>query len=121
MPLTFHLDHRNPQVLLATNGPHDVAVTRLHHHARSYAYGYYGSGPADLALTLLNHLWPAEGHLADVPVHGGRVRQEVWLLHQAFKRAFLASLDQEQAYDLEAAPMRAWLQAQRAVLVSSTR
>lgn len=121
MPLTFHLDHRQSQVLLATNGPQDVAVIRLHYHARSYAYGYHGSGPADLALTMLNHLWPADGHFTDVPVHGGRVRQEVWLLHQNFKRAFLASLDQEQAHDLDAAPMRAWLEAERAGITSSAR
>jgi len=120
MPLTFHLDHTHPQVLLATAGPHNVTVTRLHYHARSYAYGYHGSGPADLALTILNHLWPADGQITDVPVHGGRVRQEVWRLHQAFKRTFIAPLAQEEAHDLEAAPMREWLKAALANLTPST-
>lgn len=73
--------------IVATNVPHLV----IHHSPTGYEFGYSGSGPADLALNIV------EAALNRLDWHGGRIKcydgdcfQLSWNLHQDFKSQFIA-------------------------------
>jgi hypothetical protein len=93
MPIEQHgimLRRRDQQT--ATNVPHLVT----HHSPTGYAWGYSGSGPADLALNILAWLLRREGyHGETVPCYEGHCFRLAWDLHQAFKRDAIATCDRE--------------------------
>lgn len=70
--------------LIGRPQPHPLHHVKL--HSEGFEWGYSGSGPADLALSIL------ADHLGERPsrrqLHHGECR--CWPLHQAFKRAFIA-------------------------------
>ena len=95
MPIEQHgivLRRRDQQT--ATNVPHLVT----HHSPAGYAWGYGGSGPADLALNILEWLLRREGYRGEtVPCVAGRCFSLAWDLHQAFKRDVIAACHHEDA------------------------
>jgi len=105
------------------NGPvlvyeDDHAPYRLRHmivHSPSgMARGFSGSGPADLALSILADYL---GEAAQVPAHeryDHAIAEEIqqtraWARHQEFKRQFIAPLDQGAGWTLTDAEVRDWL------------
>lgn len=79
---------------VATNVPHVVT----HHSPTGFEFGYGGSGPADLALNIL------EVVLHDIGYKGAITKDTwkkepcfklAWSLHQAFKWDFVANMDRQ--------------------------
>lgn len=72
----------------------NVPVSCLHHSPDGFEWGYGGSGPADLALNILDYAIKKLGLVEQVPVHCfiGECSGEAWLLHQGFKGQFIAAV-----------------------------
>lgn len=81
----------------------------VHHSPDGYEWGYGGSGPADLALNILAHCLPVGcDRQPALRLFEGDCSQIAWLLHQEFKRHFLAGM----AFEGDTIPGRAvdsWL------------
>ncbi len=84
------------------------------HSPSGMAWGYGGSGPADLGLSILaDHLGEADA----IPAHqryNHDIAREIqrtraWMLHQDFKWRFIAPLDQGAGWTITAAAIDAWL------------
>lgn len=95
-----------------TNVPHLVT----HHSPDGYEIGYQGSGPADLALNLCEYVVTALGH------EGPRIRcwrgtcyEAAFLIHQDFKRKFIAPLPKEGG-TLAYGEVEQWIEAELAAL-----
>jgi hypothetical protein len=97
---------RHPDGTVVTNVPHLVAE----HSPTGYEFGYGGSGPADLALNVVEAL------LRDVGFAG--VRMACWRgscfrlsyqVHQRFKRKFIEPMDRDGGR-IPRAEMVRWLQ-----------
>lgn len=97
----------------------NIARLHRHHSATGFEIGYPGRGPAELALNILAHFIPAppdprpmldaelprvldwdiwedwhDRERGRVQLHDGTyVHRDVWVLHQAFKREFIATMD----------------------------
>jgi hypothetical protein len=83
----------------------------LHHvalHSQGFEWGYGGSGPADLALSIL------ADHLGERPtkhqLHHGQAKS--WRYHQAFKRAFISGADRR-GFTITSEQIAAWLAKQQ--------
>lgn len=75
-----------------SNVPHRVA----HHSPSGYEWGYGGSGPADLALNIIEAALVAMGHNGRrVDCWRGDCFRLSWALHQNFKRKFLEGLPRD--------------------------
>ena len=96
MPLEQHgIVLRRMDQQTSTNVPHLV----IHHSPTGYAWGYGGSGHADLARNILEWLLRQEGYRGEtVPCVAGRCFRLAWDLHQAFKRDVIAACDHEAAH-----------------------
>ena len=78
-----------------TNVPHLV----VHHSPTGYEWGYGGSGPADLALNILEwHLRRERYRGETLPCFEGRCFRLAWHLHQDFKRDVIAACGRQEAH-----------------------
>ncbi len=82
----------------------------VHHSPTGFEWGYGGSGPADLALSILTLVIGAEPETVDL-FEGGACGTLAWQLHQAFKRDYVASFEHE-AWSLRVGLIRKWITAQ---------
>ncbi len=74
----------------------NVPRTVVHHSPTGYEWGYEGSGPADLALNILNQAVPPRSDGLDpVKCFQGEVSVTAWLLHHDFKAEVLARIPPE--------------------------
>ncbi len=89
------------------------------HSPSGMSWGFHGSGPTDLALSILaNYL----GEAAAIPAHerydhdiaDGIQETGAWLLHQDFKRDFVATLPQDRNVTIDGRAIEAWLAPRRA-------
>lgn len=69
----------------------------VYHSPTGIAWGYSGSGPADLALDILGMVVPPP---------------EAWRLHHEFKAEFLAPLDMKQGHVIRAEVVIEWVRNQ---------
>jgi len=77
-----------------TNIPHIV----IHHSPTGFEWGYGGSGPADLALNICEIVLNKLGYEGErVKCYEGDCWDKAWLLHQEFKRQFVATADRDNA------------------------
>lgn len=77
---------------IETNVPHRV----IEHSPTGYEWGYHGSGPADLALNILESALRAMGHDGQrQECWRGSCYRLAWTLHQDFKREFIVTLPHE--------------------------
>ena len=82
-----------------------------HHSPAGFECGYGGSGPADLALSILAAFVPVEkGERGERLFAGQRCSRFAWAHHQAFKWEFIACLPREGGV-IRAADIRAWIEA----------
>ncbi len=76
-----------------------VSFNGLHHSPNGFSWGYAGSGPADLALSILAHTmkdtWPD--------------RRKAWPLHQQFKLDVIAALPIDQDFEISQLAVREWI------------
>jgi len=80
---------------VATNVPRTIT----YHSPDGFEFGYGGSGPADLALNIVEfflHELGFEGERTP-PITNGSCFLKAWDLHQPFKREFIASADRNGA------------------------
>jgi len=83
------------------------------HSPDGFEWGYGGSGPADFALNILHLFLPPRGDgLSREKLFRGECSREAWLLHQDFKREFIASLPPEGG-TIKGDVIRAWIAANR--------
>lgn len=74
-----------------TNVPHLV----VHHSPTGFEFGYGGSGPADLALNVCQwYLESTHYQGAKTQCFDGNCFSLAWVLHQDFKRTFIANAPQ---------------------------
>jgi hypothetical protein len=96
------------QGVCCTNVPHLVT----HHSPSGYSWGYGGSGPADLALNILEWVLREDGHQGPrVRCFEGECFVRAWHLHQPFTWTFLAPLPPAGG-TLPLAAIRQWLAGQ---------
>ncbi len=107
-PLESGLVLRRDDQGVWTNCPHIV----IHHSPTGFEFGYGGSGPADLALNVVEVLLNRLGH--DGPrmkCFDGECFERAYELHQGFKWAFIASASREGAR-IPYQEMVDWIEAQ---------
>lgn len=75
------------------NSETNVPWSVISHSPDGFEWGYGGSGPADLALNILNAFVPPgqDGHMP-VECHRGRCSWTAMRLHQDFKRTFIVGM-----------------------------
>ena len=97
------------------DGALQATVAHLAHHSPSgFECGYGGSGPADLALSILAAFLPAQTDgSAERLYRGVRCSRFAWMYHQQFKWEFIATLPKEGGV-IRAADIREWILARMA-------
>lgn len=86
-----YIFQRGPDGTVYTNVPHHVT----HHSPSGFEWGYGGSGPADLALCLLQDALTRMDYADPMPpidCYAGRCMSLAWRLHQPFKWAFISPM-----------------------------
>jgi hypothetical protein len=99
--------------LIATIGDKDLPH-RMHHSPTGFGCGYAGSGPADLALSILDAALPDDGATATIWAKK-RVNASAWYLHQAFKFDVVAAWPTEGG-QITVGEVRRWAEAKIAEL-----
>ena len=93
------MDQLGAVMLAGDNGFYytNVPVNCLHHSPDGFSWGYNGSGPADLALNILETAVHILNMAEQVPVecYAGKCSGEAWLLHQSFKHEYIAKVPDE--------------------------
>ncbi len=91
-PVTVGIIIQRKQGKVYTNVPH----TCVSHSPTGYEFGFEGSGPADLALNILEAVLKSKKHHgARMACYAGTCFTLAFRLHQDFKRAHVALLDQD--------------------------
>lgn len=84
--LVLQRDGDDDHAIVRTNVPHLV----VHHSPDGYEFGYGGSGPADLALNVLQFYLKSMSYEGEMTrCFDGDCYSLAWVLHQEFKRAFI--------------------------------
>lgn len=91
----------------------NLAQRVVWHSPTGFECGYGGSGPADLALNVLNELVPPRSDGCEPePCFRGECSRTAARLHQDFKRAFIACMDSEGG-TVPIETIRTWLEQQQ--------
>lgn len=93
------------------------AITHIRHHSPDgFEWGYGGSGPADLALSILAYCLPVgcDG-LAPVRLWRGECSQVAYDLHQKFKEAWIAPVPFA-GWEFQGSMLDQWIDDQLALL-----
>lgn len=85
----------------------------VHHSPTGFEWSYGGSGPADLALSILSYVIGDEQETVEI-FDGGRVGCLAWLLHQQFKWDFVATWPREGGWAISVGEVRRWIARQPA-------
>lgn len=90
----------------------------VHHSPSGFEVGYGGSGPADLALSILNdHLERTGYEGKHVGVYSGMCLHAAYALHQDFKWEVIANFDRrEREWIIRAETVAAFVEAHRSTL-----
>ncbi len=103
----------SPRMKVVTNVP----CTVVHHSPTGYEFGFGGSGPADLALNILNLFVPPEADgLRPVKCYRHTASRTAWQLHQSFKWKFIGPLPEEGGV-LPGTLIRAWIAEQQPAIL----
>jgi hypothetical protein len=86
--LVLQRDGNDDHSVVKTNVPHLV----VHHSPTGFEFGYGGSGPADLALNVCQAYLNSIDYTGEkMQCFDGNCWSLAWVLHQEFKRTFIAS------------------------------
>lgn len=110
--------HRDVRIWRDVDGTLKANVRHLAHHSPSgFECGYGGSGPADLALSILEAFVPAAGGDSSETLYKGqRCSRFAWAHHQAFKGEVIAKLSREGGA-LRAADILTWIKGREAGII----
>lgn len=93
---------------VVTNVQHIVK----HHSPTGFEFGYAGSGPADLALNILEHVLLRQGYQGPrTKCFDGECFSLAYSLHQDFKWQFIAGLDRQEGGKIEYQTIVNWIEA----------
>jgi hypothetical protein len=107
-----YLWQRGPAGRVLTNVPHRV----VSHSPSGFEFGFGGSGPADLALNVLEDFFSRHGYTGPrTECYDGSCFAVAWTLHQDFKATWIAGCDQEEGGGVSFEDIRTWLRARRAM------
>ena len=99
---------RDEEGTVRANVPH-----LAHHSPSGFEFGYGGSGPADLALSILAAFVPVRaGESTERLYQGRRCSLFAWQYHQEFKREFIAPMTTEGGL-IASQDIRAWIDSRR--------
>lgn len=82
----------------------------VHHSPTGFEWGYGGSGPADLALSILSFVIGPERQTVGI-YEGKTCGAQAWLLHHSFKRDVVAGFDRDR-WAISVGQVRQWIAAQ---------
>lgn len=85
---------------------HVYLLPHVVHHSSGLSWGYGGSGPADLALSILADHFDEKPSRSEIR-HGNC---ECWGPHQEFKWAYIASKPQYKDFEITSSEIEAWLE-----------
>lgn len=98
---------RTPEGGVITNVPLRV----VHHSPGGFEFGYGGSGPADLALNILEAMFrdhiPFRGR--NTRCYKGQCLATAWNLHQDFKWKFIGGIDRETGGVIPFEDVKGWI------------
>lgn len=77
----------------------------VHHSPDGFEWGYGGSGPADLSLSILAAVLGPEPE--QVKIFSGSCGRRAWMLHQQFKREFVATWGDD--WQITVGAVRSWI------------
>ena len=89
-----YIMRRSARGVVYTNVPHHV----VHHSPSGYEWGFMGSGPADLALNMVQDALIRMDYKDPYPpvdCYQGQCMSLAWRLHQRFKEAFIGKLPRD--------------------------
>ena len=102
--LVLQRDGDDDHAIVRTNVPHLV----VHHSPNGFEFGYGGSGPADLALNVCQVYLNSIGYQGEkTECFDGACWSVAWILHQDFKRDFIASAPHK-GISIPMAEIKAW-------------
>jgi hypothetical protein len=105
--LVLQRDGDNDHAIVRTNVPHLV----VHHSPSGFEFGYGGSGPADLALNVCQFYLNSIGYQGmKTDCFDGCCWSLAWVLHQEFKRTFIASAPHK-GINIPMSEIKAWFEA----------
>ena len=107
---TIEEHRRDVRIWRDADGTLRANVPHLTHHSPSgFECGYSGSGPADLALSILAAFVPVRaGEPIERLYQGRRCSLFAWLHHQEFKREFIAPMTSNGGV-IASQDIRAWI------------
>jgi hypothetical protein len=91
----------------------NVAVALPHvvwHSPDGFEWGYHGSGPADLALSILADAVSEKQTRTQAKHFDPSACPRAVRAHQEFKREFIAVLDKNNPWEIDAAKVLAWIE-----------
>ena len=88
-----------------------IELPHRQHHSDAFHWGYGGSGPADLALSILDYLTVTLGEKRTVKIRKGKTTHTAWILHHDFKWQYVAHFQDD--WSITADEIHRWLQQQR--------
>lgn len=107
-PLDSGIVIRRNEEAVFTNVPHLI----VDHSPDGFEFGYGGSGPADLALNIIEVVLRREGYQGEIyePSYGrGHCFKDAYYIHQEFKWKFIASIPREKGATLDYNEVRDWI------------
>lgn len=119
--IASNLDQFKAQGVILTRQPGGDATANIpqaviYHSPDGFEWGYGGSGPADLALNIVEHYlnltdWNGQRVKASKGTQGFNMS---FLLHQQFKDDFIVGLAQEESHVIPFADIETWMAARLA-------
>jgi hypothetical protein len=113
MQMIVNERHGDVRIWRDADGALQASVRHLAHHSPcGFECGYGGSGPADLALSILAAFVPARAGEPTERLYKGahHCSRFAWMHHQRFKWEFIATLPKEGGV-IRAADIRKWIAA----------
>ena len=110
--------HEDVRIWRDADGTLQATVPHLAYHSPcGFECGYGGSGPADLALSILGAFVPARrGAPVETLFEGRHCSRFAWTHHQEFKWQFIATLPREGRV-IRAKDIREWIAARGAEVI----
>ena len=108
IPLKEGIVLRRENGTVFTNVPHLC----VHHSPTGFEFGYGGSGPADLALNMVQAVLVTMGYQGETtPLFNGRCFHLAWELHQSAKWEFIALMPQAAGGEISYDALVNWIVA----------
>ena len=99
--------------IVKTNVPRII----VHHSLSGFEFGYGGSGPADLALNIIEWVLREEGHEEPddyiIPLKQGHCFRLTYMLYQDFKWKFIATIPRDRGTIIPYKTIVKWIEKEK--------